>query len=169
MERSDTTCVGEETVTRSSTLATSIWHSLEISGRKTIRPPPRTVQFALVSIPGQILPTSFGSRTHLLEVTPEVVYRRERELVLVGVAQLLVVRHQLVFVQQLVRNVEEQSVLEGALRPALAGFLGLKACGFAKSARFGYGVASPSSQPCRLARRVRAAEFGENLIGDWSE
>lgn len=98
MERSDTTSVGEEVVTRASILATSIWHSLETSGRKKSLPstPYCTVPSRLHSRANTS--ESFGSRTYLLEVTPEVVYRRERELVLVGVAQLLVVRHQLVFV-----------------------------------------------------------------------
>lgn len=44
-------------------------------------------------------------------MTPEVVYRRERQLILVCVRELLVVRHEFVFVQHLVRHVEQYAVL----------------------------------------------------------
>lgn len=63
--------------------------------------------------------------SHLLKVASKVVYRRQRELILVSVRELLVIRHELVLVEQLVRNVEEQTVLERALGPLFCGLLGL--------------------------------------------
>ena len=68
------------------------------SSEHVLGPHPLLCTFPPVSIPPRTISNVFGSNTHLLEVTPEVVYRRERQLVLVRIAQLLVVSHQLVFV-----------------------------------------------------------------------
>lgn len=58
-------------------------------------------------------------------MAPQVVYRRERQLVLVCIAQLLVVRHELTLIEQLVRHVEQQPILQGALAALLRGLLRL--------------------------------------------
>lgn len=65
-------------------------------------------------------------RKYLLEVASKIVDRRERELVLVSIAELLVVYHKLVLILELVRYVEEDSVLEGAFGSVLGCFFGLR-------------------------------------------